>query len=186
MAKILIFTSDYATGAHKMKILLCGDINSGKSTLIQKLVSDMGRKPRGYITVRMPEDEDGVSHVYLYDISSPPKKIEDAQVIMRIRGKNYDRHPEYMSSIAAPILESIPEGSLVVLDELGTLEEHEDRFKAAVMKILSGRYDVLAAVKAQNTDFLRDIRRHPDCELYIITPENRDALYAQLRREYKI
>ena len=54
------------------------------------------------------------------------------------------------------------------------------------MKILSGRYDVLASVKAQNTDFLRDIRRHPDCELYIITPENRDALYAQLRREYKI
>ena len=81
-----------------MKILLCGDINSGKSTLIQKLVSDMGRKPRGYITVRMPEDEDGVSHVYLYDISSPPKKIEDAQVIMRIRGKNYRQalsfHPE--------------------------------------------------------------------------------------------
>ena len=105
---------------------------------------------------------------------------------MRIRGKNYERHPEYMSSIAAPILESIPEGSLVVLDELGTLEEHEERFKAAVMKILSGRYDVLASVKAQNTDFLRDIRRHPDCELYIITHENRDALYAQLRREYKI
>ena len=53
-----------------MKILLCGDINSGKSTLIQKLVSDIGKAPRGYITVRMPEDETGISHVYLYDISS--------------------------------------------------------------------------------------------------------------------
>lgn len=52
-----------------MKILLCGDINSGKSTLIQKLVSDIGKAPRGYITVRMPEDETGISHVYLYDIS---------------------------------------------------------------------------------------------------------------------
>ena len=105
---------------------------------------------------------------------------------MRIHGDKFEKHPEYMSSIAAPILESIPEGSLVVLDELGTLEEHEERFKAAVMKILSGSYDVLASVKAQNTGFLRDIRRHPDCELYIITPENRDDLYAQLRREYKI
>ena len=36
-----------------MKILLCGDINSGKSTLIQKLVSDIGKAPRGYITVRI-------------------------------------------------------------------------------------------------------------------------------------
>lgn len=54
------------------------------------------------------------------------------------------------------------------------------------MRILSGRYDVLASVKAQNTDFLREVRRHPDCELYIITPENRDALYEQLKREYGI
>ena len=87
-----------------MKILLCGDINSGKSTLIQKLVSDIGKAPRGYITVRMPEDEAGVSHVYLYDISSPPERIEDAIVIMEIRGDKFDRRPEYMSSIAAPIL----------------------------------------------------------------------------------
>ena len=153
-----------------MKILLCGDINSGKSTLIRRLVSDLNRPAHGNIG----------------DLMSPPERIEDAQVIMRIRGDKLEKHPEYMSSIAAPILESIPEGSLVVLDELGTLEEHEERFKAAVMKILSGSYDVLASVKAQNTGFLRDIRRHPDCELYIITPENRDDLYAQLRREYKI
>ncbi len=72
---------------------------------------------------------------------------------MEICGDKFDRRPEYMSSIAAPILESIPEGSLVVLDELGTLEEHEERFKNAVMRILSGPYDVLASVKAQNTDF---------------------------------
>ncbi len=169
-----------------MKILLCGDINSGKSTLIRRLVSDTGRSPRGYITVRMPEDAAGVSHVYLYDISSPPVRIEDAQVIMRIRGGDIERHPEYMSSIAAPILESIPEGSLVVLDELGTLEEHEERFKAAVMKILSGHYDVLASVKAQNTPFLRAVRSHPDCALYIITPENRDELYALLKSEHNI
>lgn len=169
-----------------MKILLCGDINSGKSTLIRRLVSDIGKAPRGYITVRMPEDESGVSHVYLYDISSPPERIEDAQTIMEIHGNNYDRRPEYMSSIAAPILEGIPAGSLVVLDEIGTLEEHEERFKKAVMNILSGPYDVLASVKAKNTDFLRAVRRHPDCELYIITPENRNELYAQLRREYKI
>ena len=169
-----------------MKILLCGDINSGKSTLIRRLVSDMQRQPRGYITVRMPEDSDGVSNVYLYDISAPPARIEGAQVIMRIRGGDIERHSEYMSSIAAPILEGIPEGSLVVLDELGTLEENEERFKAAVMKILSGRYDVLASVKAQNTGFLRAVRSHPDCQLYIITPENRDGLYALMRHEYKI
>ena len=66
-----------------MKILLCGDINSGKTTLIQRLLADMSAAPRGYITVRMPE-ADGVSNVYLYDIANPPERVEDAAVIMAI------------------------------------------------------------------------------------------------------
>lgn len=170
-----------------MKILLCGDINSGKSTLIERLLADIGEKPRGYITVRMPENADGRSYVYLYDIAKPPERIEDAQVIMAFEnGKLIEKHPELMSLMAAPLLEDIPEGSLVVLDEIGTLEDNEERFKAAVMRILSGNYRVLASVKAKNTDFLRAVRSHPDCELYIITPENRNELYMQLRRQYDI
>ena len=66
-----------------MKILLCGDIDSGKTTLIRRLVADMGAAPRGYITVRMPE-VGGVSKVYLYDIANPPERVEDAAVIMAI------------------------------------------------------------------------------------------------------
>lgn len=169
-----------------MKILLCGDINSGKSTLIEKLVRDLGEPVRGYITVRMPEDGDGVSYVYLYDASRPPERIENAQVIMAFSANGVERHPEYMSSIAAPILESVPEGSLVVMDEIGTLEDAEERFKAAVMRILSGNYRVLASVKAQNTRFLREVRRAEGCELYIITPENRNDLYELIKCEHNI
>lgn len=169
-----------------MKILLCGDINSGKSTLIEKLVADMGEKARGYITVRMPEGSDGKSYVYLYDIANPPENIEDAQVIMSISDAIVERHPEYMDSLAAEYLREIPEGSLVVMDEIGTLESAAPVFQRQVMRILSGNYRVFASVKAQNTEFLRAVRRHPDCELYIITPENRNDLYAQLRAEYNI
>ncbi len=169
-----------------MKILLCGDINSGKSTMIQRLVTDLGEAPRGYITVRRPADSDGVSRVYLYDIASPPERLEDAQVIMKISPDGIERYPEYMDSLAAAYLSDIPEGSLVVLDELGTLESASPLFQREVMRILSGNYRVLASVKAQNTEFLRAVRAHPDCELYIITPENRNDLYRQLRREYNI
>ena len=158
-----------------MKILLCGDINSGKTTLIQRLLADMSAAPRGYITVRMPE-VDGVSNVYLYDIANPPERVEDAAVIMAISDTGTEKHPERLDTLGVRYLTDIPAGSVVVLDE----------FQKAVMRILSGDYTVLAAVKAANTDFLRAVRRHPDCELYIITPDNRDALYAQLKEEYNI
>ena len=168
-----------------MKILLCGDINSGKTTLIQRLLADMSAAPRGYITVRMPE-VDGVSNVYLYDIANPPERVEDAAVIMAIRATGTEKHPGRLDTLGVRYLTDIPAGSVVVLDEIGSLETASPEFQKAVMRILSGDYTVLAAVKAANTDFLRAVRRHPDCELYIITPDNRDALYAQLKEEYNI
>ncbi len=168
-----------------MKILLCGDINSGKTTLIQRLLADMSAAPRGYITVRMPE-VDGVSNVYLYDIANPPERVEDAAVIMAISDAGTEKHPERLDTLGVRYLTDIPAGSVVVLDEIGSLETASPEFQKAVMRILSGDYTVLAAVKAANTDFLRAVRRHPDCELYIITPDNRDALYAQLKEEYNI
>ena len=168
-----------------MKILLCGDINSGKTTLIQRLLADMSAAPRGYITVRMPE-VDGVSNVYLYDIANPPERVEDAAVIMAISDTGTEKHPERLDTPGVRYLTDIPAGSVVVLDEIGSLETASPEFQKAVMRILSGDYTVLAAVKAANTDFLRAVRRHPDCELYIITPDNRDALYAQLKEEYNI
>lgn len=168
-----------------MKIMLCGDIDSGKSTLIRKLLEDMGKPPKGYITVRMPA-VDGVSKVYLYDISNPPERVEDAAVIITIENEVREKHPELLDTLGVQYLTDIPAGSVVVLDEIGSLESASPEFQKAVMRILSGDYTVLAAVKAANTDFLRAVRKHPDCELYIITPDNREALYEQIKAEYNI
>ena len=169
-----------------MKILVCGDVQVGKSTLIGKLVSDTGRKPRGYITKRIPAPEGETSYVYLYDIANPPEKIEDAAVIKAISCLSVSDFPEVLDTVGAGYLNDIGEGELVVLDEIGTVESASPRFQAAIMRILSGNFDVFASVKAQNTEFLRAVRSHPDCELYMITPENRDDLYRQLKNEYNI
>lgn len=163
-----------------MKILICGDVHAGKSTLIRRLTDDMRRPIFGFITKRLPEDPDGVSRVYLYNAAKKTAE-RDGSLIIELSEKGYVGHPELMDHPGSDYLTGIPEGSLVVMDEIGTLESASPEFQSAVLNILSGNYDVLASVKAQNTDFLRTVRKHPDCELYIITPENRDALYAQLK-----
>lgn len=172
----------YAVGGLILKFLICGDINSGKSTLITKLEKLIDGKPAGYITVRLPDDEFGCSYVYLYDRANPPADIRDAAVIMAFGADgSAEKHPEVLDTLGVSYLENIPEGSLVILDEIGTLESASPRFQKAIMNILDGDYNVLASVKAQNTDFLREVRKHPDCELFIITPKNRDELYCQLK-----
>lgn len=169
-----------------MKILVCGDVQVGKSTLIRRLVADTGRKPRGYITKRIHAPEGSTSYVYIYDIANPPERIEDAAIIKEIAPSGITDYPEVFDTLGADYLDSIPEGELVVLDEIGTAESASPRFQQAIMRILGGSFDVFASVKAQNTEFLRAVRSHPDCELYMITPENRDALYTQLKTEYNI
>ena len=167
-----------------MKLLICGDIHAGKSTLIRKLVALSGKKPAGYITVRLPAGEDGKSYVYLYNVADPPERVEDAAVIKILSPSGKEDHPELLDTLGVSYLTDIPEGSLVVLDEIGTLESAAPVFCSAVMRILSGNYDVLASVKAANSEFLRAVRKHPDCELYIITPDNRDRLCTELSEEY--
>lgn len=169
-----------------MKVLICGDVQVGKSTLIRKLIADSGRAPQGYITKRIPAPGGETSYVYLYDIASPPEKIEDAAVIKEILPNGVRDYPEVLDTLGADYLNCVPEGELVVLDEIGTVESFSPRFQQAIMRILGGNFDVLASVKAQNTDFLRLVRAHPDCELYMITPENRDDLYIQLKKKYNI
>lgn len=164
-----------------MKILICGDVQVGKSTLIRKLISDMGKAPKGYITKRIPAPQGETSYVYLYNIANPPEKIESAAVIKTIAPEVVTDYPEVMDTLGVEYLSGIPEGELVILDEIGTLESKSPLFQKAVMNVLDGNYNVLASIKAQNTDFLRAVRSHPDCELYIITPGNRNELYAQLK-----
>ena len=164
-----------------MKIIICGDIHAGKSTLIQRIVRHMDAEPMGYITKRV-ECPDGVSRVFIHDLRKP----DDKKIIITIKDGVYEGHPELLDTFGVSCLEGIPEGSTVILDEIGTLETKAPEFQKAVLRVLSGNYTVLASAKAQNTDFLRTVRRHPDCELYIITPENRDRLYDQIISEYDI
>ena len=164
-----------------MKILICGDVHAGKSTLIRRVAERMGGSVYGYITKRV-ECPDGVARVYLHRCGAP----EESAVIITIKDGVYEGHPELLDTLGVRCLSDIPEGATVVMDEIGTLETRAPEFQRAVMRVLSGSYTVLASVKAQNTDFLRSVRRHPDCELYIITPENRDRLFEQIVSEYGI
>lgn len=88
------------------------------------------------------------------------------------------RYPEVFDRLGPPLLTS---GGLLVMDELGFLENDAHRFQAAVLAALDGSTPVLAAIKPKETDFLRRVRQHPCGEVFYITPESREALYQRLR-----
>ena len=164
-----------------MHALIVGDRGVGKSTLIRRVLAALNRPLFGYETKKEEQLEDPVRGcpVYLYDAGSPHRQMPENLI-------GYNKEPTAASVTAAfdryapRLMEQIPEGSVVELDEIGFLEAKSERFCQAVLHLLDGDAPVIAAVKNRNIPFLETVRAHPNARCFYITPENRDALYDEV------
>lgn len=162
-------------------ILICGERGVGKSTLIRRLLAENCRPVGGFVTRRLPQaDGDGMFPIYLHAAALPPEErpYDPEHLVGTCDSRRSVRYPEAFDRLGPPLLAS---GGLLVMDELGFLENDAHRFQAAVLAALDGSTPVLAAIKPKETDFLRRVRQHPCGEVFYITPESREALYQHLR-----
>ena len=152
-------------------ILICGERGVGKSTLIRRLLAESTLPVGGFVTRRLTQaDGDGMFPIYLHAAALPPEErpYDPEHLVGTCDSRRSVRYPEVFDRLGPPLLTS---GGLLVMDELGFLENDAHRFQAAV----------LAAIKPKETDFLRRVRQHPCGEVFYITPESREALYQRLR-----
>lgn len=80
------------------------------------------------------------------------------------------------------MLTGIPENSAVIMDELGFLENESPEFCNAVLRIFNGNYNVIAAIKTQDTPFLSVLRSHSRTTIYYLEREKRDEVYKELKK----
>ena len=145
-------------------ILICGERGVGKSTLIRRLLAESTLPVGGFVTRRLPQaDGDGMFPIYLHAAALPPEErpYDPEHLVGTCDSRRSVRYPEAFDRLGPPLLTS---GGLLVMDELGFLENDAHRFQAAVL-----------------ADFLRRVRQHPHGEVFNITPESREALYQHLR-----
>ena len=157
-------------------ILICGERGVGKSTLIRRLLAESTLPVGGFVTRRLPQaDGDGMFPIYLHAAALPPEErpYDPEHLVGTCDSRRSVRYPEAFDRLGR--------SSLLLMDELGFLENDAHRFQAAVLAALDGNTPVLAAVKPADTDFLRRVRQHPCGEVFYITPESREALYQRLR-----
>lgn len=164
-----------------MKLLFCGQRGAGKSTLIRRLLppdapiygfetffADGGDEPPS-LYIRRP-----------YDLQAPC----GAQNRVGVRGPTPGTavgFPHVFDAYGVSLLQSVPAGSVVVMDELGYLEREAQAFLRQVRHILTGPYHVLAAVKEADCPHLQGFKALPGVKTLQITPENRDEMYDSIR-----
>ena len=151
----------------KRHLLICGERGVGKSTLIRRLLEHSTREVGGFVTKRLPvADENGFFPIYLYPTSQSEGERcnETANLVGTCDSRSSIRHPEVFDGLGAQLIKSAPSGGIILMDELGFLENDAKVFQSAVLCALDGDTPVLAAVKPKDTP----------CLLYT-SPSPRDA-----------
>ena len=173
-----------------MHIVITGQKQVGKSTLVRKITEDLLKennriKIYGLETKKETErkDDAGNTPVYIYEIEKPRIQSEKnlAGFVSGIKGRTVV-HTDVFDSYA-PVLERFAEhADLIVIDEIGFMESKSELFCKAVLKLLEGDVPVLAVVRNQDTPFLNSVRNHSNCQCFYVTEENRDWIESEIKK----
>ncbi len=172
-----------------MNIFLRGIPQVGKSTIINKVLEACNIIPSGFRTLSGQRQADGFSHVYLHFANNPSSVESTANRVGTRMGKgNCKSYPAVFEGLGIEILSKVGP-PLILMDEIGFMENDALNYQNRILEILAGDIPVLGVIKAKETSFLSKISNHPKSVIFDVDIENREAVYQQvllLRREQAI
>lgn len=164
-------------------ILITGPCGAGKSTLIRRILKELERPVFGFETQKEEGLTDPVqgTPLYFYPVGEPRRQTEE-NLLGYCGNRNVTTRPGSFDRFAPLLLRPLPEGTIMMFDELGFMESREKQFCAAILDRLDGDTLVIAAVKDRAVPFLDRVRHHPRCRCFPVTAENRDVRYREVLR----
>ena len=179
------------THIQKPHIVLCAPKKTGKTTLIRRIIREAKSavigSPMpvyGFQTKRFA-GHDGINQIYMFpaDREQTDSATREAHYIGSTGGRVIDVCAETFDAYGTALIQSARPGGLLVMDEIGHMEKDASLFLRSVFEALDGDIPVLASVRytAAPIDYLERIKHHPRVRLYMLTEENREAVYSEVR-----
>lgn len=164
-------------------IIICGERGVGKSTLISRLLANTDRPVYGCCT-RALSRPDGSFEVFMF----APGDFDHARPFAKRIGAVRSVDTTVFNTFGVELLSRVKEGGIILLDELGFMEEQAEAFTKRVLELFDGDIPVIAAVKSTHPDsaFLNRVRNHPKADVYYIDENNRDSLYRELADDRRL
>ena len=155
------------SAAGHMNVFLTGGSNAGKSWLIDKFVEQYNGTVGGYKTVLAKTDIDKMCGIYLLDINNLNEPLSyDNRVGSCAIDRNPKGYKEVFETVGVAVLEKTPRPDLIIMDEVGVLENGCLHFKESVLSCLNSQSDVLGVLKKKSSDLIDSIRARND--IYLI------------------
>lgn len=166
-----------------MHIFLTGPIQVGKTSVIEKSLPLLGNPLLGgFRTVSIPSQLPR-ARAEVYVIPAQGEAIYDRAHLLGIRWGDdlFTAFPGAFEQGGLSILRNpAANARLLLMDELGMMEQKAPAFRRAVLQALDGPLPILGVLKPKAIPFLDAIRQHPAVQLLEVRPENRDELPRQV------
>lgn len=157
-------------------LFLTGDVQVGKSTVINRVIHDLQIKAGGFRTQRHYE-KNQITGFYMESLNEDCSR--GPFFIGRCGSEGRIAIPETFETVGVSILQECLRQSpdVIVMDELGFFENQACQFQNTVKKCLDSEIPVLGVLKNAGTDFLNSLRNRTDIFLFFTTPDNRESIF---------
>ncbi|MGI5901154.1 MAG: nucleoside-triphosphatase [Desulfitobacteriia bacterium] len=172
--------------------IITGQRRTGKSSLIKEYIDTYRQEISGLFVQRIYDDEKKVNAYRLVDYASkeeyildiperPGLKMDNIFLKTEEKGVSYT-NPEIFETTGKDILEKSLafKKYLVVIDEIGSVEEDAELYKKAVRDVLDARIPVLGIIQNIKTPFIDEIRNRPDVEILNLDEISREKAEKQV------
>lgn len=161
-----------------MKILLTGEPHSGKSTLINKILSHFDQKI-GFVTNEILQNGQRVGFELM---TSTGKKAKFASVDYdsNLRVSKYGIEPLILDDFIKA-LPMIDQQSLLYIDEVGQMQLSSSTFRKLVDEYISAPNNFIGTLsKIYDDELIQRLKRDDNIKIIKVTLKNRDLLEKEI------
>lgn len=164
----------------KRVFLLTGSPGSGKTTAIQKILSQLTCDAGGFYTEEIREGRRRTGFA-LITLDGRSGVLAHVRIRRAPRIGKYGVDLSVMDGIAVDCLTRAMTGKdIVVIDEIGPMELLSRKFREVVIEVLERDVLVLGSIAKRRTDFTDAIKRHPNVRVIEIDRMNREQVQADI------
>lgn len=165
----------------KVNILLTGDINVGKSYILNKFLKTGEYNTSGFKTLPKYDGErlEGYIISNLLGGNQSDKNIFVGKNTELDGKKKCVGIRESFDTFGVEILDDalMSDSKYILMDELGFFEKDSYFFQEKVNQVFDSDKVVIGVIKKRDNPFLNKIRERSDVEIIEITLENREEMY---------